>query len=133
MRSGTKLISKRVKQKLVLNCRESEVWGPVTVSLAGKGKAVEIRISGEIQELKGVGHGRCQDWWLLPSFRLKYSMGLDGILWVCLNPLEPSLFTWYHAFLQCVCLTILYSLTFDAFNLMLLVYPRCKTRLCGYR
>lgn len=70
----------------MLHCRDGERWGPGTVSLSGKGKAMEIRItrpvrsdeiSGEMQEIEGVGHGRRRDWWLLLSFRLKHRMGLD--------------------------------------------------------
>lgn len=58
------------------------------------------------------------------SFRLKHSMNLDWILWVCLNPLESSSLTLNHAFLFliCVCLANLWSLIFDAFNLMLHLY-----------
>lgn len=58
------------------------------------------------------------------SFRLKHSMNLDWILWVCLNPLESSSLTLSHAFLFliCVCLANLWSLIFDAFNLMLHLY-----------
>lgn len=57
---GKKLVSNRVKQNIVLNCKDSKTWGPGAVSLSGKGKALEItisgllrsdEISGEIQEI----------------------------------------------------------------------------------
>lgn len=35
-------MSNRVKQNLVLKCRDSKMWGLGAVSLYGKGKAMEI-------------------------------------------------------------------------------------------
>lgn len=42
-------------------------------------RPVSDEISGEIQEIKEgmsvMGNGRCHDWWLLISFRLKHTSG----------------------------------------------------------